>query len=240
MKQPTRKLIRSIAKTVVAVGALTILGVFAYRYNYELETVKAYLYTFNTLTATVIYTLLYFVVSVVPAPGARDTFKLVGPMRFGFLGSVLLVWIGEMLAAAISFPIGRWAGRDLLEQLFGARMIRLNERLKGANWQSIAFLRLLPVIPYRHFNFSAGLVDLRFGAYLLGSAVGILGRTAFFQFLFAVAMDYLIARGVTILQLYVVSVFLVPLMLGIFFLFGRKRKKDKTAREEREASSSAP
>jgi len=223
MKQQSRHLLWAFGKLLIVTGALAFLGWLAWRYNMTLGEVKDYLASIRTLPAVFFFIFAYGFVSIVPLPGARDALKLAGALRFGFIGSVILVWAGEMIAAAASFPLGRWGGKDLLDRLLGRQLASLNERIAGADWRSIVFLRVLPIVPYRYFNFASGLVDLNYLTYLGGSAVGILLRTAFFQFLFTVLMDTMVDAGITTAQIYIFTLILVPVMLLCFWLYTKKR-----------------
>ncbi len=224
MKEHPRRLLKAAAKFVVAVAALVILGLLARRYNYTFAAVSAYLRSFDPLLSGALLALVYALISIVPVP-LRDILKIAGAQVFGFVGSTVIIWVGEMTAAAASFALSRLAGKDLIDQLLGRHLARFNEKLQRADWKTITWLRILPVTPYRHFNFAAGLVELRFGPYFAGSALGMLVRTAFYQLLFTKLAAELTARGVTTWQFFLFSTVFVVVVLGGLWWYTRRRKR---------------
>jgi uncharacterized membrane protein YdjX (TVP38/TMEM64 family) len=222
MKRQPRRLIWAAAKLAATIALLVILGLLARRYNYTFATVSAYLRTFDPLESGIVLALAYALVSIIPVP-LRDLLKFVAAAVFGALASTALIWIGEMIAAVGSFWISRAAGKDLIDQLFGQRLAPFNEKLDRAGWRTIMWLRILPVTPYRYFNFAAGLVELRFGPYLAGSAIGMLLRTAFYQTAYTQVAKLLVAWGITTWQLVLASVvFVVVVMSGLWWYTKRK------------------
>ncbi|NLH50937.1 MAG: TVP38/TMEM64 family protein [Myxococcales bacterium] len=214
----------------MAVVAILIgLGLVAWHYNMPLAELSALAQQLGTLRLWLLIILFYCAISVLPLPG-RDAVKLLGADQLG-LGSILAIWLGEMMAAVVSFWLSRVGGYDLVALLAGKRLEMFNRRLHQATWRSILILRLLPVTPYRFFNYAAGLVELRFWAYFAGSLVGILARTAFFQALFVLFASTLKDRGVTLWQLYVFSMIFVPFMLLTWWLWDRRRRKRATTEQ---------
>jgi uncharacterized membrane protein YdjX (TVP38/TMEM64 family) len=222
MNNTPRRTAWIVAKFALVAGGFVIFGILARRYNLPLQEIadRAPVYGAPALWAAIVG--LYAIVSVLPAAG-RDLLKFLAAAVLGWW-SIIAIWLGELLAAAAGFGVTRFGGRDFVELMMGQRIVGLNEKLRGATWRSILVLRLLPVTPYRYMNYAAGLVDVPFGPYMWGSAIGMLLRTAFFQILFTVFADRLKAWGVTLWQTFVFSLCLVPAMILVWWIVQRVRR----------------
>jgi len=217
-------MIKAAVKLLATAGALTVLGLLARRYDYSLASIKTYIDAFVPWQQYLMFIALFVTISVIPIP-AREVLKLLAAISFGW-ASIFWVTVGEVLAAIAGFWIGRWGGHEMLDLLFGRQLEPLNQRLQGAGWKTIVVLRVLPITPYRHFNFAAGMVDLRFNVYLAGSAIGILLRTAFYQTVYIFGGDLLVTHGVTTWHMFIYSMVIVPItMLGVWIYHKRRTRK---------------
>jgi uncharacterized membrane protein YdjX (TVP38/TMEM64 family) len=226
MNPPPRQTLRIVAKSVAAAACFVAVGALAWRYNRPLSELNQIAERMPAVNLWAAIVLLYAAASTFPMPG-RDALKLGSAVLLGFW-SIVAVTLGEMLAAATGFALTRFGGRDLVALAFGKRLEPLNRKLQNATWRSIFVLRVLPVTPYRYFNYAAGLVDVPLGAYFFGSLLGISARTAFYQFLFTLFADQLKDRGFTVWQTFLFSLLMAPLMLGTWWVW-RKIKKSRRA-----------
>ncbi|KWF36721.1 hypothetical protein WL88_00585 [Burkholderia diffusa] len=81
---------------------------------------------------------------------------------------------GTMAAAAATYGIGRWLGRDAVRRLAGARANRLSEHIGRRGVVAMAVLRLLPVAPFTIVNLVAGASHIGLRDFLVGTAIGML------------------------------------------------------------------
>ncbi|KVL28372.1 hypothetical protein WS97_27200 [Burkholderia territorii] len=81
---------------------------------------------------------------------------------------------GTMVAAAATYGIGRWLGRDAVRRLAGARANRLSEHIGRRGVIAMAVLRLLPVAPFTIVNLVAGASHIGLRDFLVGTAIGML------------------------------------------------------------------
>ncbi|WP_175793424.1 VTT domain-containing protein [Burkholderia ambifaria] len=82
--------------------------------------------------------------------------------------------LGTMAAAAATYGIGHWLGRDAVRRLAGARANRLSEHLGRRGVVAMAVLRLLPIAPFTIVNLVAGASHIGLRDYLVGTAIGML------------------------------------------------------------------
>jgi uncharacterized membrane protein YdjX (TVP38/TMEM64 family) len=134
----------------------------------------------------VLYGLVYVVAALLLVPGSVLT---VGAgVVFGLAWGTLIVAIAATTAAGMAFLIARYLARDRVEAMarkntkFGA----IDRAIQQQGWKVVALLRLSPVVPYSLSNYLYGLTAVRFGPYLLASAVGMLPGTVVYVYLGAV------------------------------------------------------
>jgi uncharacterized membrane protein YdjX (TVP38/TMEM64 family) len=116
------------------------------------------------LAAFCLATLLFVPVNlVIAATGA-----LFGPA----LG-LLYALAGALLAAGLSFAVGRGLGRDWVRRMASRRINAVNKRLNRHGLIAMTVLRLLPIAPFTVVNLVAGASEIRARDYLLGSLFGM-------------------------------------------------------------------
>ncbi|MBR8302818.1 VTT domain-containing protein [Burkholderia dolosa] len=81
---------------------------------------------------------------------------------------------GTMVAAAATYGLGRWLGRDAVRRLAGTRANRLSEHIGQRGVIAMAVLRLLPIAPFTVVNLVAGASHIGLRDYLIGTALGML------------------------------------------------------------------
>jgi len=115
------------------------------------------------------------VVLVIPGPfftvAAGFLFGIWGGLWAGMIGTL----VGSVLAYALArlFPESRggWAERGQWAAL-------LERLLKRGDWKLVLMTRLIPLFPFKLSNYLFGWARFRFGAFLLGTVVGVIPMTA--------------------------------------------------------------
>jgi uncharacterized membrane protein YdjX (TVP38/TMEM64 family) len=92
---------------------------------------------------------------------------------FGPWWGLLYAFVGTMLAAVVTFWIGRWLGRDTLMRHGGRRLNKLADAFSGRGIRTIVIVDLLPLAPFTLTNMAAGAFRIRFRDYLIGTVIGI-------------------------------------------------------------------
>lgn len=80
---------------------------------------------------------------------------------------------GTILAAAATYYVGAWLGRDAVRKLAGARANRLSERIGRRGLVTVMILRLLPIAPFTIVNLVAGASHIGIRDFLLGTVLGM-------------------------------------------------------------------
>jgi uncharacterized membrane protein YdjX (TVP38/TMEM64 family) len=93
---------------------------------------------------------------------------------FGPWWGLLYTLIGSQLSALAVFWAGRRLGRDTVRKFAGSMINRLSQRLSDAGMVSVITFRILPVAPFSVINLVAGVSEIHWQDFALGSFVGML------------------------------------------------------------------
>ena len=95
---------------------------------------------------------------------------------FGAWPGVAYAMVGALVAGSIVFGLGRVAGHAAVEEWLGRRrgsmLSDLNARLARRGVLAVALVRLTP-IPYSLVNAVAGISEIRFRDFVIGTALGL-------------------------------------------------------------------
>ncbi|MFG6490862.1 TVP38/TMEM64 family protein [Microbacterium sp. P03] len=138
--------------------------------------------------AQVVFVLGYAALTLTPAP--KNVLTIAAGLVWGFWPALGMVYVGALLGAAASFVIGRWAGREAVERLTGARVARLDAALANRGFLAVLGARLVPIIPFTLINYGAGLTAVRPRDYAVGTALGIIPGSVAYVALGAFGVEF--------------------------------------------------
>lgn len=113
-------------------------------------------------------------------PGTVLTFA--GGAIFGFAWGSVWNWLGASLGALLAFAAARTLGRGFVARVLRGRVAALDERIGARGFQTVFYLRLIPLIPFNGLNFGAGLTRVRFRDYALATVLGIIPGTVIYTY----------------------------------------------------------
>jgi uncharacterized membrane protein YdjX (TVP38/TMEM64 family) len=120
------------------------------------------------------------VVQAVVAPLPAPALAIVGGYGFGVLEGFLLTWLGSLAGGVISFALSRRFGRGFVAG--SARAVRLDRFMEEHGAILIFVLRLIPLVSFDAISYAAGLSSIRFRAFLLATALGMMPGTFAFVY----------------------------------------------------------
>ncbi|MFE6689811.1 TVP38/TMEM64 family protein [Streptomyces sp. NPDC057743] len=127
--------------------------------------------------ALVVFTLAYGVCTTAFVP--RPVLNLVAGALFGSQAGLVTALAGTVLGAGLAFGLGRLLGQEALRPLLRHRWLTAADRqLSEHAFRSILAIRLMPGLPFAAMNYSAAVSRMRWGPYLLATAVGSVPNTA--------------------------------------------------------------
>jgi len=80
---------------------------------------------------------------------------------------------GTLLSASATYGVGKWLGRETLQNYGGPRINRLSQRIAKRGILAMAIVRVLPIAPFTLVNIVAGASSIRFRDYLIGTLLGM-------------------------------------------------------------------
>ena len=133
------------------------------------------------------FILAYVLAAVCMVPGSLLT--LAAGVLFGVTLGVALVSVASTLGAMCAFLVGRFLARAWVESRLEAmpRFRALDRAVARKGWLIVLLARLSVVIPYNLLNYALGLTNVRFGAYVLSTFVGMLPAIFLYVYLGSVA-----------------------------------------------------
>ena len=122
--------------------------------------------------SAIAYPLLYACCNVLLLPGGF--LSIGGGFFFGLWWGFLIILVGNVTGAAISFYISRWIGRRWLHRrLMRNRTLEaLEPAVVREGWKIILLSQLHPLFPTSLMNYLYGLTTIRFRTCMLWVAVG--------------------------------------------------------------------
>lgn len=130
-----------------------------------------------------VFALVYIVAPALLFPASILT--LGAGFVYGPVWGLLLVSPASVVAATVSFFLGRFVARDwVASKVVGDPRFAAIDAAVGENGLKIvALLRLSPVIPFNVSNYALGLTRVRAGDYVLGSWLGMFPGTVLYVYL---------------------------------------------------------
>ncbi len=119
---------------------------------------------------------------------------LAGGLLFGLWWGSVYTFIGALLNCTLMFLMARHLGRERIQRYVDEKLsTKWKQRLEKAAGKEgfllLVILRLIPAVPYNLINYSFGLTNMRWGSYILASALGIIPGTLVFINIGDKAMD---------------------------------------------------
>jgi phospholipase D1/2 len=81
---------------------------------------------------------------------------------------------GSLASAVVTYAVGIAIGRDTLRAVIGPRLQRVQRRIVRGGVLAIAAIRLVPIAPFTVVNLVAGASEIRVGAFVAGTILGML------------------------------------------------------------------
>ncbi len=99
-------------------------------------------------------------------------FTIAGGFIFGHFYGLLLSIIGTMLSAVLTFSLSRYLFKDTIKRWLKGRYDGADKGFESNGIFMIAAARVIPVIPFDAVSYVAGISNISFTDYLIGSLIG--------------------------------------------------------------------
>ncbi|GAB4371200.1 MAG: TVP38/TMEM64 family protein [Bacteroidetes bacterium] len=182
-----RPLLRlAVAAAVIAAGVIVAwqFGLFE-RLRVDQESLAALDAWFRGfgIWAPIVFIAVWIVATVFFLPGLPIT--IVGALIFGPIWGSVYSLIGSTLGATAAFLVGRYAAREMVENLIrrNATLARIDEGVRRHGWRMLMITRLVPLFPFNAQNYVYGLTRIPLVTYVLVSLVCMAPATVAYNFL---------------------------------------------------------
>lgn len=127
--------------------------------------------------APLVYMLAAATATVLMVPGSF--FVFVGGVLFGPLWGTCYSLLGATLGAGLAFLIARYIASDWVARKSKGRLKQLIDGVESEGWRFVAFIRLVPIIPFSLLSYALGLTRVRYYHYIIATFIcSIPGMTA--------------------------------------------------------------
>jgi phosphatidylserine/phosphatidylglycerophosphate/cardiolipin synthase-like enzyme/membrane protein DedA with SNARE-associated domain len=92
---------------------------------------------------------------------------------FGTWLGLVYALAGAWLSAVTLFGVGRWMGRKTVRRLAGNMLNRLSRKLADNGLLTVITFRIVPVAPFAVINLIAGVSEIRWRDFALGTLIGM-------------------------------------------------------------------
>ena len=135
----------------------------------------------NPVTSTLVYFLIYVLVTGLSLPGAA-VMTLAGGAVFGLVWGLLIVSFASSIGATIAMWIARTLLGDWVQERFATQLTAINEGLEKDGGFYLFSLRMVPLFPFFVINLVMGLSKLTLWQFYWVSQLGMLAGTLVFVF----------------------------------------------------------
>jgi phospholipase D1/2 len=92
---------------------------------------------------------------------------------FGPVAGLMYATTGALASAVVTYAVGALLGRDTLRGVIGPRLRRVQRKIVNGGVLAIAAIRMVPLAPFTVVNLVAGASEVRLGAYVAGTLIGM-------------------------------------------------------------------
>jgi uncharacterized membrane protein YdjX (TVP38/TMEM64 family) len=195
-----------------ALGAILAAGIGVALYFNRFLSVEQVLGMASGEAAPLVFVGAYAFATVLFIPGSALT--LAGGALFGPVAGTFYSLTGATLGAALAFLAARYLARGWATQRLRGRLAEFARGVDDEGWRFVAFVRLVPLLPFNVLNYALGLTGIRLWQYVATSYVAMLPGAAAYTYLgyagreaFAGADNFLrnvlVGAGLLVIALYV-------------------------------------
>lgn len=209
--------VKRLAILILLIGAIIVVRIANLDTYLDQEKLRQLIQGYGAL-GPVVFMGLYAVAPCLFMPGLP--FTVAAGVLFGPFWGVVYAIIGATIGATLAFLIGRYAGREWVEQkLAGPKWKQLDKEVEQHGWKVVAFTRLIPLFPFNLLNFAFGLTRVKLLHYISATFLFMLPACIAYIMLSSSLLDVLkgnISSTFIIGILAVVAVSLIPVLYKKF------------------------
>ena len=192
--------IRRIALLILVLGSVAWIA--SHRGQLELEAIELWV-TSAGRYGPLAYMLIAATATVLLIP--TSLYLLLGGVLFGPLLGTLYSLLGASLGAAFAFLIARYIAADWITSKSHGRFKLLIDGVESEGWRFVAFVRLVPLLPFFLLNYALGITRIKFYPYIITTLICSIPGVAAITYLGYVGKEAL-AGGDALIQKILIAV----------------------------------
>jgi uncharacterized membrane protein YdjX (TVP38/TMEM64 family) len=165
---------------LLGVLAAAAVWAFLHRHEFDARALGAAVHRAGAWGALA-FMAIYAAATVALLPGTVLT--LAGGALFGPVAGTFYNLTGATLGATGAFLVARYLAADWVRARLGERAGQLVEGVEREDWRFVAFVRLVPLIPFNLLNYALGLTRVRLSRYVIASYLAMLPGTLAYTYL---------------------------------------------------------
>lgn len=172
-KKVTKNIIRILVSALIVLGIWWVVKCQCIKLGFFTPAaLRDYIRSFGQL-AVLVYIIAYALntISILPPIAALS---LAAGLAFGEVWGALYLMTGAMIGTSITFMIGRYFGRGLIEKISKGKFKDLEDRLANNGFMTVLFFRVIPLVPYEVLNYAGGLSKVKFRDYFFATSLGLI------------------------------------------------------------------
>ena len=142
--------------------------------------------------APILFLLIYSIATILLLPTMVIT--LAGGALFGPIFGILFNLLGATCGAAFSFLITRHLIYNWFSQRKGKKLSKIISEANQKGWMIVAFLRLVPIVPFNLVNYGFGVTRISFRLYLITTFIFLIPAEIFYTYLGYAGMEALLKQ----------------------------------------------
>ena len=151
-------------KRLIYLLAVSCLVILAVKYNNHLASIIQWV-KHQGILAPIIFVALYCLSTILVLPGLFLT--LAGGALFGPFWGTIINLIAATSGATCAFLIARYWVSDWVKIKASKRVNKVIQEIDNQGWIFVAFIRLVPLIPFNIINFLLGVTNIKLTHYVL-------------------------------------------------------------------------
>jgi uncharacterized membrane protein YdjX (TVP38/TMEM64 family)/rhodanese-related sulfurtransferase len=162
--------------------------------------------------APLVFVAGYALATVLFLPGSILT--IAGGALFGPVAGTFYSLTGATLGAMLAFLVARYLASGWVARRTGGRLAEFIKGVEAEGWRFVAFVRLVPLLPFNALNYALGLTRIPLGQYVVASYLAMLPGAAAYTYLgyagreALAGSDALMRHGLIALALLAATLFL--------------------------------
>src|ERR1044071_4055420 len=170
MSKISRAIWYQLGALVLAIALVVVLSRFVPVVNF-IEALQQRVMSWGAW-AGIGYPLLFALCNILLVPGG--ILAVGGGFFFGLWWGFLIVFVGNLIATAVSFALSRRIARGWFQQRLSnnATLRALGPAVERESWKIILLSQLHPLFPTSLLNYFYGITRIPFGSYILWASLG--------------------------------------------------------------------